>query len=867
MKPFFIDLKEQANQRAKESTLSVLGISNPGLRKHLSEQFDNADSFVNGPVLEQMFGWEQSDIQVSALAGSTLSPGLVDALDSDDNGRYAFKKEWKPFKHQLTSWNELLDSKPKSAVVTSGTGSGKTECFMVPVLEDLYRESQVEGALTGVRALLLYPLNALINSQRERLNAWSKHFNGDIRFCLFNGNTPDKLKAQQKPVQVDNPQEVMSRNQLRENPAPILVTNGTMLEYMLVRQADAPIVEQSKGKLRWIVLDEAHTYVGSQAAELALQLKRVLQAFEVEAKNVRFVATSATIAGAEAEQQLKKYLSDLAGISTDQIVVIGGRRDTPKLENSTGEALPLNEILKIEPEGEEPVGKRAKPNKEVSKKRYSALESSRLARKLRLLLTKEDGRPQTTDEILQALNEFSLTEAELGRWLDVCTATRKSSAGEAFLKIRAHFFQRTMQGLWSCIDPKCPDKQNTPLSGEWPFGLVYGQNRSTCTCGCLVLEVSFCQECNEPHLIGLSKPQVSSPPKLMQWTGKVNDEFSLLDEGEREFDENRTDQFKMAKKERMEVFSYLPNEVTEYLPTKVSREGIIGSADLQGIELGQLESDVEQCRSCGYKGRGPNGMPFRRALLGAPFYTTNAIPTVLEYCPDAVKEDKSDPGPNMLPARGRRLITFTDSRQGTAKISIKMQQEAERSKLQGLVFERLQTEIEEREAVAAELLEKVDQFKDMSAEDLEKMLPHLDAMFPKQAPYIRELYETKKEGKKKTYASVVYWDDLVRQNNLETQGLVQIVYPGIDNLESVPKHWQEHDLSLSDWKDFLYLCMDFYVRENTFVDIDRDWKNWIGMIFSSKTLISPDSNDEQDGRVKKWPLFKGSSGVTVGDYP
>ncbi|MCV5373112.1 hypothetical protein OFD18_33515, partial [Escherichia coli] len=81
--------------------------------------------------------------------------------------------------------------------------------------------------------------------------------------------------------------------------------------------------------LRWIVLDEAHTYVGSQAAELALQLRRVLQAFDVEAKDVRFVATSATIADEDAEKQLKNYLAQLAGVEPNQIEVVGGKRSVP----------------------------------------------------------------------------------------------------------------------------------------------------------------------------------------------------------------------------------------------------------------------------------------------------------------------------------------------------------------------------------------------------------------------------------------------------------------------------------------------------------------------------------------------------------
>ncbi|MBF4308101.1 hypothetical protein, partial [Vibrio anguillarum] len=86
----------------------------------------------------------------------------------------------------------------------------------------------------------------------------------------------------------------------------------------------------------------------------------------------------------------------------------------------------------------------------------------------------------------------------------------------------------------------------------------------------------------------------------------------------------------------------------------------------------------------------------RRGLLGAPFYTAIAVPTVLEYCPDIEVDKESKIGPNSVPGRGRRLITFTDSRQGTAKMSIRMQQEAERSRLRGLVFKELRRHVEEK---------------------------------------------------------------------------------------------------------------------------------------------------------------------------
>ncbi|MCV5688520.1 hypothetical protein OFN32_30410, partial [Escherichia coli] len=90
-----------------------------------------------------------------------------------------------------------------------------------------------------------------------------------------------------------------------EAPPSIMVTNTTMLEYMLIRRKDAPIIEKSQGMLKYIVLDEAHSYIGSQAAELSLLLRRVMHGFGVTPDQVRFVATSATIGGADSDDDLK----------------------------------------------------------------------------------------------------------------------------------------------------------------------------------------------------------------------------------------------------------------------------------------------------------------------------------------------------------------------------------------------------------------------------------------------------------------------------------------------------------------------------------------------------------------------------------
>jgi DEAD/DEAH box helicase domain-containing protein len=201
---------------------------------------------------------------------------------------------------------------------------------LVPLLHDLAREAEAQREpLSGVRAIALYPLNALIASQQDRLGKWTRPFGGKIRYALYNGEMPEDDKdAHERTV----PEQILCRRTLRSNPPPILVTNVTMLEYLTVRRKDRPILDTSRGKLRWIILDEAHSYTGSNAAEIALLLRRVLLAFDVAPDQVRFVATSATIGeGADVTEDLRRFLRDVSGAPEERVHVVVGHRRTPNL--------------------------------------------------------------------------------------------------------------------------------------------------------------------------------------------------------------------------------------------------------------------------------------------------------------------------------------------------------------------------------------------------------------------------------------------------------------------------------------------------------------------------------------------------------
>ncbi|WP_298444456.1 DEAD/DEAH box helicase [uncultured Ferrimonas sp.] len=902
MSHYFSSLVEQSISRAQEATLSILGIVNPNLREHLtdimSQQSGEQQSFMAPPLFEHTFGWEFATPKMQKLKGSLLCGAVVDALDDKHNGRYHFGADFHPFKHQLAAWETLLAEEPKSVVVTSGTGSGKTECFMVPVINDLYREvEQSKQPLVGVRALFLYPLNALINSQQERLDAWTKHFGSNIRYCLYNGNTEiseNKMRSAQK----ERPNEVLSRELLRKEPAPILVTNGTMLEYMLVRQADAPIVELSRQQqsLRWIVLDEAHTYVGSQAAELSLQLRRVLQSFGVQSKNVRFVATSATIAGEDAAGQLQSYLANLAGVEPNQVKVIGGRRVIPDIDFVEGKQQTLEEIELIEPEGTEI--KKGVFDCEVSVKRFQALSSHTLARHIRTAIV-ESNKPLTLDEIAKRVRKASglveLTQQQLLRWVDLLTGTKADASSEAFLKVRAHFFQRMTNGLFACIDKDCACKQETALKRGWPFGTVYITARQRCDCGAPVLELSFCLECNEPHLLAKD-----SNGKLSQWNNSVGDEFSLQHEVG-EGDESQYIQDASETGNLLEVFGSQIDEEANYSTMVISPEGNIGSLSGEGYTLTHEQTGDANCCNCGFIGY-KGSLPFRRAMLGAPFYLANVVPTLLEYCADF--EGDSNIGPQSLPARGRRLITFTDSRQGTARLSVRMQQEAERSKLRGAVVEVLKskqldynvTKDEVREDVSAkELRDKAAGLRALGMPSMQAAIDELERQAdaiesgaivfkPVSVTWTDMVQELARKNDfkgamkiynqylspeifKQTDGSVKLADMLLfrefarrpkRQNSSETQGLAKVDYLGVESISRCPPHWDQHGLSLDDWKDFIKVALDFYVRENSFMRVeDEGWIKWIGGHFSAKLLRNPQSEEKDEWRIKRWPQIKG----------
>jgi DEAD/DEAH box helicase domain-containing protein len=317
------DLAVDLPRRSANAVLSITSCKSRTLRRALSDRLGapagTPGSLVAEPVLEGAHPWLLHQGGWGALP-ETMLPETVQALQS--------RMVYPPYAHQVETWALSSATEPSSVIISSGTGSGKTECFLGALLNHLLIASDGgRKTLTGVRGLMLYPLNALINSQQERLASWLSSFGGRLRYCLYNGLTPEGPSAEAERRKT--PEQVLDRKALRVSPPPLLVTNLTMLEYMLVRRQDAPILEQSRSLLEYIILDEVHTYIGAQATELALLLRRVALAFGRDPRTIRVIATSATLGTGERREQaaqLRQFLRDLTGAEAGTVhAVIGDR--------------------------------------------------------------------------------------------------------------------------------------------------------------------------------------------------------------------------------------------------------------------------------------------------------------------------------------------------------------------------------------------------------------------------------------------------------------------------------------------------------------------------------------------------------------
>lgn len=878
-KLFYSDLVEQLNRRATRASLGLLGFRNDALREYLRAIFEQ-DAGVNGsfladPVFEATFGWEQANIDFSGLKNKLLHVDLVQSLTNPQKKGlqedYTFKARQKPYRHQLEAWQALIEAKPaRSVLVSSGTGSGKTECFLIPILNDLATEidQRQNTPLTGVRALFLYPLNALIKSQKDRLVAWSEPFNGKVRFCLYNGDTPLDGKSDWKS-------EVADRRTLRTNPPPILVTNSTMLEYMLVRHEDRPIIEQSQGQLRWIVIDEAHSYLGSQAAELTLLLRRVLHAFGCEAGSVHFIATSATLGDSsiETRQRLAEFLADIAGVSVDRVTVIEGKREVPNLDtllNQANEPCPEISALRVlSPE-----------------ERFVALAKNQKTRSLRINLT------QKPDRLTNLCNTFYGNDNSANRHgmlelLDLCSQA-KNEKSEPFLPLRGHLFHRTLNGIWACANANCDGRINTRLDDEkWAFGAIFLERHEHCPhCKMPVFELVQCNECGAEYLSAVERFQ-DSKDWLVQSEPADFDEDEFQKELE-PLDDDDTDSNELSNDSLGGVRLITENRLASTHNVGLSATGQLDYSGNEGkpihIRIPDFDSKKKGfllCAVCNTKHENSKNS-FRSIRLGAPFLLGTAIPALLE------RLSPMTGGQEPRPFDGKRLITFTDSRQGTARFSTKLQQDSERNYVRSLLYHSVATNVVAVNQNDIDTLQQqIDQFKpcvnnvpalqqilddliekhnklispnpaQLTWKEAEDRLLNADDFTRWMLPAFKNLTYGTLEDERAIAKLCLLREFFIRPKrmfSMEGLGLLQLYYPALEKAilpDVLPAVMKQKEIPIKDWHDLLQVVVDYFLRSSgSTISVDYEIIRWIGYVARPMFILAAGAAEKLTRPTKK----------------
>ena len=314
------------------------------IKRQLMETWNSDDpgtGLFAKPILEGLFPYPDCGRSFENLTESNvLDPRMRDYMDA---GLVA--GDYNLYTHQLESIERVNEG--RNIIVSSGTGSGKTECFLYPMLNRLLRDED-ENSLRqpGVRILMIYPMNALVKDQLKRIVELLKG-QSIIKVGMYTSQTPNSGVhdewAIDKDRTINRTQPIAyeccraSRNDIRMNPPHILITNYSMLEYMMLRHSDHDIFDTNK--LRAIVLDEAHLYTGNLANDISMLIRRTLLRMNKRRDDIRFYATSATI-GDGTPASLQNAAAGLFGVDHESVAAITGDRDFPNVDDDS-----QNEII------------------------------------------------------------------------------------------------------------------------------------------------------------------------------------------------------------------------------------------------------------------------------------------------------------------------------------------------------------------------------------------------------------------------------------------------------------------------------------------------------------------------------------------
>lgn len=231
---------------------------------------------------------------------------------------------FKPYLHQQRAFERLTGEDGRSTLIATGTGSGKTECFLYPILEYCYRHR----GESGIKALIIYPMNALASDQAKRIAELihdSPELRGNVTAGMYVGGHEQHPSLIMSATQIITDHETML-----SSPPDILLTNYKMLDYLLVRPKDAALWQQNRPEtLKYIAVDELHTFDGAQGTDLACLLRRLKARLYTPHGYLCCIGTSATMGAKDSAAGIRDYASTVFGEQLEDDAVITEDRLSP----------------------------------------------------------------------------------------------------------------------------------------------------------------------------------------------------------------------------------------------------------------------------------------------------------------------------------------------------------------------------------------------------------------------------------------------------------------------------------------------------------------------------------------------------------
>lgn len=696
---------------------TIYPFQNQDLRAAFFDALSEPNRLVKGPLLESALPFQRSRSIADLVDDGVLHPGFSRLCSGD----WLWKRPL--YLHQDQAIIRAVQQN-RNLIVATGTGSGKTETFLLPILDHLLRE-EAAGTLSdhGVRALLLYPMNALANDQLRRLRRILAEY-PQITFGRYTGETEkeDKVARERFFEQFPNEpllrNELISRDRMRVSPPHILLTNYAMLEYLLLRPEDCELFDGATGRhWRFVVLDEAHVYDGASGIEVGMLIRRLKDRVgSSEPGKIHCIATSATLGRGRADfPAAVDFARNLFGEPFEwddddplhQDVIEAVRQPLASWADIWGqggsefyEALRTAlDLIPEEPESCREVytslveaARSTVPSPVLDAARTGAEKqwalSAELREKRRNVLGAFLHGVLSGDQRLHHLHELlgdgpaglePLAHDLFGRnesavesivtLVDLAVRARPEPDSCSLLPARYHVFARSLEGAFACLNHTAHD-DGKPR--------VFLTRHETCPdCGSWVVELASCVRCGATYVVGRD---LSAGRYSVGRTGQAPSlGFTLAQlTGEGEATRGKPAYFLVATKanaldedEHVLNSEDIPEEdepgegwtfccrCGAMTPGANARCGCSWSVRVQVTRL--PVKDYGQPHECRMCGsRSPSGIIYR-FLTGQDAPVSVLTTALYQQLPPS-----SDPDVRELPGEGRKLLVFSDSRQDAA---------------------------------------------------------------------------------------------------------------------------------------------------------------------------------------------------------